>query len=303
MLDSLLNLSLAALLVGLLYAPITLGLAISFRLLNYPDLTCEGSAIIGATVCFMLIQAGAPSWISLLGAALAASIAGAFTAVAHSQLGVPKVLSGIVTTALLYSITLRLLGGKSNRMTTRSTVFDILNRGNSGRMDLVVVAGVVATLLGVLFFLYRSSLGRTLRVLGDTRWFCVSIGRSPTMYLILGLAISNAVIGLGGAMIVHFKRAVDVNMVFGLLISGLAGLVIGETIYSARSVWVHSAMCVVGSCLYNAAVGFFYFDWNPTLTKLMLPSDVRFLTGLLLIIPSVIILRFKNRYRLFGSDW
>jgi len=292
-----------AALVTLLYAPVTIGLAVAFRLLNYPDLTCEGSFIVGGALSFVALQAGLPPILSLVVALVGGMAAGAFTGWLHTQLRVSRLLSGIITAAILYSLTMRLLGGRANRWIATGTVFDTIHLKNTSIGDFIV-AGLIAYLVLVLCaFLYVSHFGRVLRALGDQEWFCVSLGKNPATLLIAGLSISNALIALSGAILMQFKHVCDVNMGSGVLISALAGLVLGETVHSARSVWGHTVMCVVGTGIYNIALGAFYFDWELGIERFILPSDVRLVTGLLLIIPALILLRVKGRYRLFNSSW
>lgn len=297
------GLLLTAALVSLLYAPVTIGLAMAFRLLNYPDLTCEGSFMFGGALSLFALEAGWPSLLAIVVGAIGGFIAGSLTALLHTQLRVSRLLSGIITSAILYSVTIHLLRGQANKRVTKATIFDALDIGNLDLQNLLVAAIIAAVALVFCWALYRSRLGRVLRALGDQEWFCVSLGRNPKMYLIVGLGLANALIALAGATLVHFKRVCDVNMGFGVLVAALAGLVLGETVYSARSVWTHSAMCLVGTGIYNIALGAFYFDWGIGMERFVLPSDVRLVTGLLLILPAIILLRVKGRYKLFNSNW
>jgi putative ABC transport system permease protein len=294
---------LTAALVSLLYAPVTIGLAIAFRTLNFPDLTCEGSFMFGGAISLFALDAGCPASLSICCGLLGGFIAGALTAVLHTHLKVSRLLSGIITSAILYSATIHLLSGQANRRVTRATIFDAPRFDSLDLTNLVVASLVTGLVLTFCWALYRSRLGRILRAIGDQQRFCVSLGRNPKAYLIVGLGVANALIGLAGATLVHFKRVCDVNMGFGVLVAALAGLVLGETVYSARSVWTHSAMCLVGTAIYNVALGAFYFDWGIGIEKFILPSDVRLVTGLLLILPAVILLRVRRRYRLFNSSW
>jgi putative ABC transport system permease protein len=233
---------------------------------------------------------------------VAGAMAGAFTGVVHTRFKVTRLLSGIVTTALAYSFAIRMLGGKANLRATSATIFDQLNRGNLAGVDMIIVGGLACAVLGAACGLLASHLGRLLRAMGDTPWFCVSLGKSASANLVVGLAFANCFVGFAGGLVVHYKRVCDVNMSFGVLVSGLAALVVGETIYASRSLWMHLIMCVVGTWVYNLAVGFFYFDWGTGWTKVFLPSDVRLVTGVLLI--GVALVKARSRtYRLFNSEW
>lgn len=303
MTSSLQSLFETALLVGLLYAPITIGLALSFRLLNYPDLTCEGSVMFGGAVAFVALHNGVHPILTLLLALVAGMGAGAVTASLHSYVRVSKLLSGIISTAILYSVTIRLLGGKSNLRVSKETIFDVINPHEMALLDITMAFVIVGLIFVACFFLFRSYPGRILRALGDNERYVTSLGKNPRLYLILGLSISNGIIGLCGGVLSHFKHVCDVNMSFGLLIGALAAMVIGETIYAARTVWQYIIVCVIGTFAYNIAVGAIYFNWGTRIENLIHPSDVRMVTGLLLIVPAVISLRFRTRYKIFKSDW
>jgi putative ABC transport system permease protein len=290
----------SAFVVGILYAPVTLGLAFSFRVLNYPDLTCEGSFLVGSAVSVVLIEAGVRPLAALVLAALAGGIAGAVTGIVHLKGGVTRLLSGFVTTAFAYSITIRLLGGRANLRSLKDTLFDTLNPRNSAWRECAILVIICLGLCVSLSLFYKTRFARVLRALGDTPWFCVSLGKNPNLYLVIGLAIANSLVGFGGGLVSQYKRICDVNMSFGILVSGLAALVLGETLFASRSTTTHVVMCFVGTWVYNLAVGLFYFG---QLGDKLLPSDVRFVTGILLLIPSLVLSRKLSRYRLFNSEW
>jgi putative ABC transport system permease protein len=284
----------------MLYAPVTLGLAFSFRVLNYPDLTCEGSFLAGSAVSVALIEAGISPLVALGVAALAGGIAGAVTGIVHIKGGVTRLLSGFVTTAIAYSITIRLLGGRANLRALKDTLFDTLNPSNSASRECAILVVISVGLCVSVALFYKTRFARVLRALGDTPWYCVSLGKNPKLYLVIGLATANSLIGFGGGLVSQYKRICDVNMSFGVLVSGLAALVLGETLFASRSMTAHAVMCFVGTWVYNLAVGLFYFgEWGDKL----LPSDVRFVTGILLLIPSLVLSRRLSRYRLFNSEW
>jgi putative ABC transport system permease protein len=303
-LDSLVNLFEIAVLVGLLYSFFTIGLSISFRVLNYPDLTLEGSVILGGAVSFNVLKAGYDPFTALLAGLLFGSLAGMFTAVQYLYFKVSKLLSGIITTAILYSINIRLLGGRANaRFDDVKTLFDVVNPSRSQAGDLLLLAALVAAI--VLFFalLFNTKLGYLLRTLGDNSSFLVSLGSAPGRLTVIGLAIANAVAGAGGAILVQYKNTCDVNMSFGLLTGALAAMIIGESFLAARKMWQYLISGVLGTIAYNLAVGLVLFSWSSEYEKLVMASDVRLLTGLLLILPTVIKMSREGKFILFKSDW
>ena len=291
------------LLVGLLYAPVTLGLSWSFRLMNYPDLTCEGTFIFSGALSIAILNSTGNIFLSVLTGIIIGAIAGAVTAIIHVYFRVSRLLSGIVTWAVLYSVTIHLLGGVSNLAAKHPTLFVALNPNNSSRTELFIAVMTILVLGAIYATISQSRWGRVMRAFGDQPWFAISLGFSPNSLTIIGLTISNMFIAAGGVLLCQFRGVSDVNMGVGVLIAGLASLVLGEAIVGSRRVWQHMLTVVAGTILYNLAIGAFYFDWGVGLGKMLLPSDVRMVGGFLLLIPAAIVARRLGRYKLFSSDW
>lgn len=297
------NLVETALLVGLLYSAFTIGLSLSFRVLNFPDLGIEGSAILGGALCAWTLQSTGNPWLALFSGALGGSVAGLLTGFQHVYLGVSKLLSGIITSAIFYSINIRILGGRANARVRVPTIFDVLNPIQNRWVEIVISASLVSLVVvgGILFF--KTKIGFLMRALGSNTTFVVALGRNPKVITLVGLAISNAVIGFGGAVLVQQKHLCDVNMSAGILISALAALVLAEVLVPARGMTQHLLALVAGTTLYSLAVTLVLFSWNSDWENIILSSDVRLVTGVLLLIPTVILRQKRDRFRLFKSDW
>jgi putative ABC transport system permease protein len=293
-----------AILVGLLYCLFTIGAGLSFRVLNYPDLTLEGSATVGGAVTISLAAHGASPGITLLAGAVAGAIAGLFTAIQALYLGVSRLLSGIITTAILYSVTIRILGGRANaRLADTGSLFDLLNPNRRDLIDIMIEIVCVLVVLFLCWLLFKTRLGFLFRVIGDNETYLTSLGQNPKTITMCGLAVSNAIIGLGGGLLVHYKNTMDVNMTFGLLVGALASMLLGETTFSAQSLWVYQLSNIVGTVIYNFAIALVLFSWSPSWERYVMASDVRLIAGLLLIIPSFINGHRLTRLRLFRSEW
>lgn len=293
-----------ALLVGLLYSAFTIGLSLSFRVLNYPDLGIEGSAVFGGASCAWVLQYTGNPWLALLAGALGGSIAGLLTGFQHVYFGVSKLLSGIITSAIFYSLNIRVLGGRANvRLSDARTIFDVLNPSQNQWVEIAISAILVSFVVagGIIFF--KTKAGYLMRALGSNTTFVVALGQNPKTITLFGLAISNAVIGFGGAILVQQKHFCDVNMSAGMLISALAALVLAEVLITARGMAQNLCVLVAGTILYALAVTLVLFSWNSDWEKIILASDVRLFTGLLLLIPIIILRRKGDRFRLFKSDW
>jgi putative ABC transport system permease protein len=183
------------------------------------------------------------------------------------------------------------------------TLFKAANSGNSALAEVTIAVCATGVLLTLAVMLGRSRWGRVTRAAGDQLWFTTSLGYSPATITLGGLAVANAFIGIGGGLICHHRGVCDVNMGSGLLVAGLASMVLGEAVFNARHVWQHLIVVVAGTVLYNLAISAFYFDWGIGSGNLLLPSDVRLVSGLLLLIPAAIVARRSGRYRLFASEW
>lgn len=293
-----------AVLVGLLYSLFTIGLSISFRVLNYPDITLEGSVILGGALSFNALNAGIDPFTALLVGAIGGAVAGVFTATQYLYLGVSKLLSGIITTAILYSINIRLLGGRANaRFENIQSVFDLLNPLHNRNIDILVLGLIAVLIVGACTVLFTTRAGLLLKALGNNEAFVVSLGQNPKLVALFGLAVSNAIIGLGGAILVQYKSTCDVNMSFGLLISALAAMILGETIFQARRMWHYLIGAIIGTIVYNLAIVLVLFSWSSQWERIVIASDVRLVTGLLLIVPTLLKLKWGSKFRLFKSDW
>lgn len=298
------SLAQTSLLVGLLYATFAIGLGISFRVLNYPDLGLEGSSILGGALsAFVLSTCGNP-WLALIAGTMGGAIAGLFTGFQHLYFGVSKLLSGIITAAVLYSVNIRFLGGRANlRLSDVGTIFDLLNPSHGRWQEIVIIAVVVYLVFATCSLIFATRAGYLMRALGSNESFVVALGRNPKVVTLMGLAVSNAVIGFGGAVLVQHKHLCDVNMSSGLLVSSLAALVLGEAIFVSRKIPRYLCSAIVGTVTYSAAVALVLFSWSSDWDRFVLASDVRLFSGLLLIIPVAIARGRKDGFRLFKSDW
>ena len=294
---------LSSLEVALAYAPVTIALGLAFRVANYPDLTAEGAFML-AGACAVAVQnmSGNPL-VSVAAGLLAGAMAGMLTAAAHTVFGVSKLLSGLITTAIAYSVALRVLGGRANAVMQDGSP---LLRGEHTPSRVTIIAALLAVgtviYLGI-WWLFRSRAGKHLRAFGDSSRFAESLGTSPRIMIFLALSVSGALIGTAGSIQAHLNGAFDVNMAFGILVSGLASLVLGEAMFTTRSISAFFATCFVGTWFYCLAVGAFYFLTGNNRLSFFTESDVRLITGLILLGATTLTRRAPAKYRLFASEW
>jgi putative ABC transport system permease protein len=297
-----------AVLQGLTYAPAVLGVAIAFRVLRYPDLTADGSFMLGGAVVASAANAGVAPGVAMLIAIVVGATAGATTAVLNASLGVNRLLSGILTTMACYSLGFRILGGRPNLgILDRETVFTLADRVDSSLPGLdfhpaaiAVCAIVTAVLACAAFLLLRSDTGLVLHAVGANESLATQMGRTPSHYRIVGLAAANGLVAVSGALLTARQGFADVNIGTGIIVVLIACLVIGEE--SARAIgWDPSAATrarvstpAVGAVAYFVMFLFVLrassLGWLPFQLE---PTDLTFVSAALIVL--VYLMRIRQR--------
>jgi putative ABC transport system permease protein len=242
-----------ALELGFMYALVAMALFLSYRILDVADLTTDGCFVLGAAVSVTLTAAGHP--ILAIPAAMAAgACAGFVTAFLQTRLGVPSILAGIVTNTGLYTVNLMAMGWKSNAsLLGVNTIFTMLrDSGLFGDWYELVLAAFVTILAGVLLRLFLGTrLGLSIRATGDNRDMVRASSVNPTFTITVGLCISNALTALSGGVVGQYQKTVDINSGTGIVVIGLACLIIGETVLGRRTVTKGIIAVMVGSIIYR----------------------------------------------------
>ena len=242
-----------ALELGFLYALVAMALFLSYRILDIADLTTDGCFVLGAAVSVTMAAAGHPV-LAIPAAMLAGACAGFITAFLQTRLGVPSILAGIVTNTGLYTINLMAMGWKSNQsLLGVDTIFTLLrDTGIGGQFYELLLAAVVTVLAGVVLRLFLGTrLGLSIRATGDNRDMVRSSSVNPTFTVTVGLCIANALTALSGAMVGQYQKTVDINSGTGIVVIGLACLIIGETVLGRRSVTKGIIAVILGSVIYR----------------------------------------------------
>ena len=242
-----------ALELGFLYALVAMALFLSYRILDIADLTTDGCFVLGAAVSVTAAAAGHP--VAALFLAMAAgACAGFVTALLQTRLGVPSILAGIVTNTGLYTINLMAMGWSSNKsLLGKSTIFTMLkDTGVFGDWYELVLAAAVTVTAGVLLYLFLGTrLGLSIRATGDNRDMVRASSVNTNFTITLGLCIANALTALSGAMVGQYQKTVDINSGTGIVVIGLACLIIGETVLGRRTVLKGIIAVMVGSVIYR----------------------------------------------------
>ena len=231
---------------GLIWGIMAIGVYISFKMLDIADLTVDGSIATGGCVCAVLIAAGVPAWVSIIVAFFAGALAGVVTGILHTVFEIPSILAGILTQLMLYSVNLKINGGKSLAPIDSFSNILVLNQLNNPLAVAVGVA-IIAIMIIVLWRFFYTEVGLTLKSTGDNPDMSRAQGVNVDKNKVIGLAISNGIVALSGALLAQYQGYADVSMGRGAIVIGLAAIFIGLAISTKiKPNFVVSLIGVVG---------------------------------------------------------
>ncbi|MBC3796950.1 ABC transporter permease [Acetobacterium tundrae] len=248
------SLVIGSLQLGLIYSLIAMGIYISFKVLNIPDLTAEGSFTFGMAVMAVCVTGGHPI-LGIFLSLLAGAAAGLVTALLHTKLRIPAILSGILTMTGLYTINLMVMGGSSNlTLLGVTTIYDMVGGGLplSFTIAKILISLIVAVvMIAILVIFFKTNCGLCIRAIGDNEEMARSSSMSVDLYKTMGLMVSNALIGLCGGLIACDQGYADMTSGAGMLVIGLAAVIIGEAFIRRRTIFAGLMSCVLGSIIYR----------------------------------------------------
>ena len=213
---------------GLVWGVMAIGVYITYKILDIADLTVDGTICTGAAVCTMMMLSGQSSWLSILGAIAAGALAGVVTGLLHVFLGIPAILAGILTQMTLWSVNLKILGKANQAISARNTTV-LLSQMNIPHA-LIVLAIVGVLTVAILYLFFGTELGCSIRATGCNPSMSRAQGINTNFTKVTGLAISNAIVALSGALLCQYQGYTDINMGRGAVVIGLAAVVIGEAL-------------------------------------------------------------------------
>lgn len=239
--------------IGLIFALVALGVYISFRLLRFPDLTVDGSFPLGGAVCAVLISTGTNPWIATLAATAAGALAGMVTGWLNVKLKIMDLLASILMMIALYSINLRVMGGPNIPLINDPTIFNLLQPESMDdyvfRPLLLLVIVIAAKLL--LDWFFATERGLAIRATGSNARMARAQGVNTGGMILLGMAVSNGLVGLAGAMFVQTQGGSDISMGIGTIVIGLAAVIVGESILPSRRIVYATLAVVIGAIVYR----------------------------------------------------
>lgn len=288
---------------GLTWAVFALGVYITFRILNFADLTCEGSFALGGSIsAYLVVGQQWNPFVSLIIATLGGMAAGFVTGILHTKLKIPAILSGILTMIGLYSINLRIMGQANTGLLNQSTIISIVKSWVPKASDLgmkdstlqtwvILVVGLLFTLI-VIAFLYwylGTEIGSCIRATGNNDAMVRAQGVSTDKIKILGLLLSNGLIALSGALVTQSQGYADVNMGIGAIVIGLASIVIGEVLFLKAKTFAKKLFSIlVGSVIYRVIIAIVLWRGMDT-------NDMRLFTAIVVAAALSIPVVIKNR--------
>ena len=231
---------------GLIWGLMAIGVYISYKVIDIADLTVDGSICTGACVCAMLIAGGCPVIVAVFIAFLAGVLTGVVTGLLHTALGIPSILAGILTQLMLYSVNLTILGGKSLATIDPRTNNLLLNMSDN-IMAIIVMVAIAAIVIICLWLFFYTEIGLTLKSTGDNPDMSRAQGVNVSRNKVIGLAISNGIVALAGALLAQYKGSANINDGRGAIVIGLAAIFIGLSVsLKIKPNFVVSLIGVVG---------------------------------------------------------
>ena len=262
---------------GLMWAILSLGVFLSFRILDVPDMTCEGSFPLGGAIAATMVVAGVSPWLAI---AAAGVVAGAVTGILHTVFEIPAILAGILTMIALYSINLHIMGKANVSLLRTDTIFRLASRFldcGSSVAALVVSGGLILVLVLWVYWFFGTELGMCIRATGFNVHMMRAQGVNTDTMTILGLLLSNGLISACGAVVAQNNGFADVGMGIGTLVIGLASIIIGEVVLNATSFKTSLIAVMVGSVIYRVIIAVVLYMG-------MEPNDLKLFTAVVVVL-------------------
>jgi putative ABC transport system permease protein len=269
-----------------------LGVFITFRILDFPDLTVDGSFPLGAALMVQGILLGYNGWVALLMAFIGGVMAGVVTAIIHNHLKVPNLLAGILTMTMLYSVNIRILGNRANvPLLNQDTILSSVSNRFAGTIpdEYLLLVFFIAVLLVIKLLIdqfFRTDLGMTMGAMGNNEQMVISQGVNPKTLKTIGVGLSNGLVAVSGAFAAQYLGFADVGLGQGIIISGLASVMIGEfLVMKSNKIGVLTFCAIMGSILFH---GVMYLGRYYGYIVKMTPNDLNLIKGLLIIVLLVL---------------
>lgn len=287
--------------LGLIYAIMALGVYLTFRILDLPDLTVDGSFTMGAAVAAKLMVSGVSPLVATVSAIFAGMVAGWITGLLHTKGNINGLLAGILTMIGLYSINLRIMGQANVSLLREETLITPLKDGGYlGTWPSFLVLGILALLVKLfLDWFLHTELGLSIQATGDNPRMIRSFGVNTNVTKTVGLSLSNGMVALSGAMIAQYQGFADIGMGIGMILVALASVIVGQVLFGSRNIVVSTLAVIFGSIVYRIVM-------TLALNAGFDPSDMKLISALLvilaLILPQLPVFRKLSRLHIARSQ-
>jgi putative ABC transport system permease protein len=242
---------------GMIWGIMAIGVFITFKILDLADLTVDGTLATGGAVLVSLTTSGMNIYLSLAIATACGCAAGFITGILHTKFGIPAILAGILTQLALYSINLRILGGKSNMpISKRNFSLIITSNTNDLGWTILICAIFVVGIIAVLYWFFGTEMGHSIRATGSNQAMARANGINTDTRKIIGLVISNGIVALAGGLLAQFNGSADINMGRGAIVIGLAAVIIGEVVFGKifKNFALRLFSAVIGGVIYYIVI-------------------------------------------------
>lgn len=255
--------------IGLIFAILAMGYMLSYKFLKYYDLSLEGTYPLGAFIAAVLIQNGLGPYLGILGAIICGGLGGCLTYFFYKKIKVDPLLSGILTLTILYSINLRIGGASNIPIAGGPNIF-----GSFPKWLILLVLTLIIKL--AIDYYLRSETGYLLKITGNNRKLVKQLGKNPDSFIMVGLILSNALIGLSGGLMANYQGFADIQMGTAMIVTGLASIIIGDTLMKSRDKLRDTSRAILGAIVYRIISGLaIYLGLNP--------NDLKLVTALIVI--------------------
>ena len=280
------NLIIDAIEEGLLFSIVSMGVYITYKILDFPDLSVDGTYPLGAAITAILLINGVNPWLAIIISAVGGAIAGGITAFLHVKLKISNLMSGILVMIALYSVNLRIMGRSNTQLFSTNTIF---KNANLKSIFIIIIMVVICKIIIDTFL--KTKRGFLLIAVGDNEQVVSSLGINKNGVKVLGLMISNGLVGMAGAIQAQKYGYADVTMGQGIVVMGLATVVIGITIFCKLSLLKCTTLSILGAIIYKVAIAIaLRVNFNP--------NDLKLITAIIVIIALASnngIFKFKNK--------
>ncbi len=267
--------------LGLLYALVVLGVFLTFKVLSFPDLTVDGSFVTGAALTALAMQAGIPGLPAILFGFVGGFVAGSLTAFLHIQLGIGKILAGILSLSMLFTINLRLMHGPNISLLSEGNIIPLLKSPTNHVYTIVFLVVLVLLVKICIDWFLQTEFGLCLLATGDNEMTAQTFAINTKVTKFFGVALSNGLVGMAGGLVAQYQGFVDISMGIGTIILGLAALMLGEALIASRKIPMVTISLIVGAILYQLIINF-------ALQLGLAGTDLKFIAALIVVVALVV---------------